>query len=202
MIERGKLIAFEGPDGAGKGTQHYMAIDHILGKSKYNDIYVTREPTKFAKEIRERLAGESEVSKDVAWYLNAFVQDRKRHCKLIETMLAQGTHTMSDRFDLSTFFYQHLQGIPIADIKIAHEGLLVPDLDLVYLCDPSESFRRRAADGAESSFDKDLEFQKKLAGLYEEAPKIFPERNIVIVDGSKSIKAVHEDTKKELDKIF
>ena len=51
---KGKFIVFEGIDGCGKGTQLKLAASFIFDLNKDYDVYITREPTRDFKEIREK----------------------------------------------------------------------------------------------------------------------------------------------------
>lgn len=202
MDKRGAFfVVSEGIDGSGKSTQFSLGENYAFELSKHHHTFKTREPFK-DEEIRKRLEAAADSKKDAEWYLKAFVDDRRKHAKRLEMELAQGFHCFSDRYDLSTYFYQSLQGISFDRIKQAHEGILMPDLYLVYDCPAEVAFERRKKGGATTVFDKDLELQKKLAALYHQAKELFPEKNIVVIDADRSIEAVFEDTKKALDALF
>lgn len=201
-MERGKFVVFEGIDGSGKSTQFDLAVKYLFNKSKYIDLYVTREPTKYAKEIREKLATEPNVKKDARWFLNAFVEDRKQHAEEIKKMLEYGTHVISDRYDVSTYAYQNTQGIPFEEIRAAHKGISVPDLTIIYDCSADVAFKRRSTAGASSSFDKDLEFQTHLRQNYLNLPKLLKDRKIIFIDANRPIDVIFEETKKVLDELI
>lgn len=201
-MERGKFVVFEGIDGSGKSTQFNLVVDYLFNKSKHIDLFVTREPTRYAKEIRERLAIEHDVKKDAYWFLKAFVEDRVHHVKQIQSNLNEGTHALTDRFDLATYAYQNAQGIPFEEIKQAHAGILVPDLTIIYDCPAEVAFARRSKAGASSSFDKDLEFQKAVRENYLKLPELLKDRKIIVIDANRPIDVIFEDTKKVLDELI
>ncbi|HME87050.1 MAG TPA: dTMP kinase [Candidatus Nanoarchaeia archaeon] len=203
MSARGKFIVFEGIDGGGKGTQSKRAVSYVFDLSKENDILFTREPTRDFAEIRKRMAEGTDVKKDGHWYLGKFVEDRVNHInKYIEPNLANGTHVLSDRYKYSTLTYQPLQSVPLEDVLKAHEGLLIPDLTLIYDCPANIAFERRRSDGATDVFDKDMAFQEQLRLAYLDLPKVLPNENILVVNGNQPIEKVFEETKRALDSIL
>lgn len=101
-IDRGKIIVFEGGDGAGKGT----CFEHVRKNLGDEGFVYTREPggTDIGKDIRALLL-EEEMSPETELLL--FFADRAEHMeKKIEPALATGKHVLCDRFALSTYAYQ------------------------------------------------------------------------------------------------
>lgn len=100
----GKFIVIDGMDGSGKGTQ----IRLLQEKLQEHPVIFTREPggTPKAEAIREKLLKgyvDSTPIKDF-WL---FWEARESHVsELISPSLAKGTHTISDRYDSSTFAFQ------------------------------------------------------------------------------------------------
>ncbi|MEK6936697.1 MAG: dTMP kinase [Nanoarchaeota archaeon] len=205
----GKFISVEGIDGCGKSTQFLLIAKYILEKFKGNDIYLGVEPTRYFREIRNKLQIIKNVNDEADWFVKAFVEDRKHHVeKIIKLNLQNGTHVLVDRYDLSSYAYQQAQGIQLEKIKQLHEGILIPDLTIIYYCDPQIAFRRRLRAGVTSLFDTNLEFQKLVQKFFLDLPKIFPERQIVLVDTDKgdhvqeAVKLVFAETKRYLEKLF
>ena len=199
----GKFIVFEGIDGCGKGTQLKLAASFIFDLNKDYDVYLTREPTRDFKEIRDRLAAGTDVKQDAEWYANAFVQDRKNHASnYILPALNNGTHVLSDRYKYSTLVYQSTQGMDFAKLLEMHTGLPVPDLVIIFDCPAEIAFERRNSDGATEVFDKDLKFQEKLRQNYLKIKEKFPEENIIIVDATKSAEEVFSEVKQHIKQIL
>lgn len=200
---KGKFIVFEGPDGCGKGTQIKIAASYIFDLSKDYDVYITREPTRDYKEIRQRMSQGTDVKKDAEWYANMFVADRRNHVeKYILPALQNGTHVLTDRYKHSTLAYQHTQGIDLNKLIEMHKGLIVPDLTLIFDCSAKLAFQRRRFEGATDVFDKDLEFQEQLRQNYLKLKDVLKDENIVIIDGSKPIDEVAIQTKAEIKKLL
>ena len=197
-----KFIVFEGIDGCGKGTQLKLASNFIFDYSKEYDVYITREPTRDFKEIRKKMAQDTDAKKDPEWYAKMFVADRKNHLEnYIQPILSKGTFVISDRYKHSTLAYQHTQGMDLEELKKMHKGFLIPHLTIIFDCPAEIAFQRRKEEGATDVFDKDLKFQETLRKNYLKLKDDLNE-NIVIVDATKSVKEVFEDVKQHLKTIL
>ncbi len=202
--KRGKFIVLEGIDGCGKSSQISFLITFLLKASKYNHVLVTREPYK-KREIREILRKDDDAYSQAENLAKLFIEDRKEHIsEIIEPSLIKGIHVISDRYKYSTITYQSAQGIPPKELIKMHQGFLIPDV--VFIIDvPVDVAKKRIAkddERAEQKFEADKDFLEKVRQNYLEMPRLLPQENIVIVDGTKSIKEVSEDIKKELKNIF
>ena len=100
----GRLIAVEGLDGAGKGTQVEL-LHGRLGRP----VCVTYEPTGGPIGLQIRLALEHRVAVSAATLAALFAADRVDHLYHrggILDHLRQGIDVISDRYYLSSFAYQ------------------------------------------------------------------------------------------------
>jgi len=200
---KGKFIVFEGIDGSGKGTQMKNAAGFLFDTNKDFDIYMTREPTRDFKEIREKLASESDVSANAEWFAKTFVKDRENHLqKYILPALEKGTHVLCDRYKHSTLAYQTTQGMDFERLKEMHKGMLIPDLTLIFDCPARIAFERREQAGATDVFDKDLEFQEKLRQNYLKLKEKLAGEKIIIIDATRTPKEIFLEVKKEIKKIL
>ena len=100
---KGKLIAFEGIDGAGKSTQ-IKRLAQWLQSQGIEDICMTAESTKgyFGRQIRE---AKERLSPKVERQL--FVDDRKEHLvSCILPAIQRGAVVLTDRYFYSSIAYQ------------------------------------------------------------------------------------------------
>jgi dTMP kinase len=153
MTERGRLITFEGGEGAGKSTQ----IERLAGalRDAGLEVVVTREPggTEGAEQIRKLLL-EGAVDR---WLplTEVFLLLAARHdhvARRIAPALAAGHWVLCDRFIDSTRVYQGLAGtLEVALIDRLHEIVLAdlrPDLTVILDLPAAEGLgRRRGAAG-------------------------------------------------------
>ncbi len=153
----GRLITFEGGDGAGKSTQIARLADWL--EERNIQVVCTREPggTTEAEAIRGLLvSGESDWDPLTEAMLHHAA--RREHAeKRIRPALAAGTWVLSDRFFDSTVAYQcYGQGVAPEDEAVLRRlaiGALRPDLTLL-LDIPVETGRDRARDRRKSRYEE------------------------------------------------
>ncbi len=182
----GKLITFEGGDGAGKSTQAARLAGWLRGLGI--PVICTREPggTAEAETIRALL-----VSGDRDWdpFTEAMLHyaARREHVeKRIRPTLAAGTWVLSDRFYDSTVAYQcYGQGVAEED-EAALRGLAIGGLkpDLTLLLDiPVETGRLRVRDRQKSRYEAMTdELHHRVHAGFLEIARREPQR-IAVVDG-------------------
>lgn len=104
---KGKLITFEGVDGAGKTTQINILSEYLTSQGINN--IVTRQPggTKIGQQIRKSiLSVENAEMSDLAELL-LYAADRAQHCQeIILPELQKGTVVLCDRYVDSAVAYQ------------------------------------------------------------------------------------------------
>lgn len=200
-MTRGKFIVFEGIDGCGKGTQMKFSAGYIFGKDKSYSVLMDREPTRNFQEIRERMASSRNTSDDREWYAQQFTEDRIQHCEKISQILEWENHLLCDRYYHSTLTYQTTQGLRFEDVleMQRQNGILVPDLTIIFDLPTEIAFARRRSGGATDVFDKDLEFQERLRNAYLELPSRLPHEKIFVVNSYCSPERVFERVKPHLN---
>lgn len=192
---RGKFIVFEGIDGSGKGTQIKKCANFLFDLDKNYDVYLTREPTRDFKKIRDTMNSSERVMENAKWYLEMFVEDRRNHLeKYIIPMLLNGTHVLCDRYKYSTICYQHAQGIALETLIQKNRNMLIPDITFVLDIDAQIAYERRRIESIRDVFERDIEFQKKVRNNYLNLTNILNE-NIIIIDASKDPERVFETIK-------
>ncbi|MDJ1182496.1 dTMP kinase [Roseofilum casamattae] len=102
----GRLIVFEGIEGAGKTTQIQQA-HQWLSSTLSRSVLLTREPgeTPLGERLREVLLGDMAISPTAELLL--YAADRAQHVEhFIKPALAEGKIVLCDRFTDSTIAYQ------------------------------------------------------------------------------------------------
>jgi dTMP kinase len=182
MTRTGRLVTFEGGEGAGKSTQVGRLGDALAAAGI--ETVVTREPggTEGAEAIR-RLLVEGPPERWLALTETLLVlAARHDHVKRrIEPALAAGQWVICDRFGDSTRAYQGIAGgagLPVVDRL--HEivlGDLVPDLTLILDVPVPLGLRRRArAPGANRFERKDKAFHEKVRDGFRALAEAEPQR--------------------------
>jgi dTMP kinase len=156
-VNAGRLIAFEGLDGAGKSTQLRRLAAAL--RAAGHAVIETREPTAGAFGQRIRAMARSGVRVAPEEELRWFVEDRREHVSaVIQPGLAAGATVLTDRYFLSTVAYQGARGLdPQRLLADAEAEFPLPDLALVLEVDPARGLERVAGRGGtpEPVFEND-----------------------------------------------
>lgn len=153
-MARGRLIVFEGPEGAGKTTQLRLLGEWLAAQGRaYTGV---REPggTALGNEIRRMLLEPGRTVDSRAEALLFMASRAQLIAEVVRPALAQGELVLADRFFLSTYAYQVVgRGLPLDDVRagnaLATAGL-VPDLTiLLTLPAATRDARTRARGGAD-----------------------------------------------------
>jgi dTMP kinase len=200
-IKTGKLITFEGGEGAGKSTQVSILANRLTQSG--HQVVATREPggSPAAEEIREvLLSGKAKPFGPFAEALLFSVARQSHVDTVISDALAKGRWVISDRFLDSTRAYQGVGGgVPQPLIgaleRLTLKGLL-PNLTIVLDLPVEEGLRRiakRPGTGGPDRFESEQRAQherirKAFLDIAEEEPN-----RCVVVDASKPEALVAED---------
>lgn len=199
----GRLLVFEGPEGAGKTTQ-ITRLARLLGSRDVPHLIV-REPggTPTGEQIRSLLldpAGEMVPATETL----LFLASRAEHvARVIRPALAEGRLVIADRFFLSTYAYQIAgRGLPNDTVRAANAlaiGGLRPDLTLLFLHRAAEGLARADRRGTRDRIERaDDAFHDRVAAAFERFAtrgwqRDHPESGpIASVDASGTPDAVYE----------
>ncbi|MCC6916397.1 dTMP kinase [Nitrosomonas sp.] len=187
-MQHGKLITFEGIDGAGKST-HLAWLASFL-RDKGLEVIVTREPggTALGEQLRQLLLDHRQAMHAETEALLMFAARREHLDKVILPALERGAWVVSDRFTDASFAYQGGgRGVPLARLEILEQwvqGNFSPDLTLYFDVPVTISRQRlqsvRTADRFEQEPDP---FFERVRQAYLQRASQFPER-IRVVDSS------------------
>lgn len=204
-MSKGRLISFEGLDGAGKTTQITL-LERWLDAQ--NIVYVsTREPggTALGVEIRQLLLNRPDLAITPLAEALLFQADRAQHfATLVLPAMQAGKLVITDRcFDASMAYQGHARGVGIELVArlsmIATQGH-IPDLTILLDLDPSQVHPRTDVSNDQSGlredqtrFDKEAqEFHSKVREAFLVLARLYPER-IKLLDASRPQEEIHED---------
>ena len=202
-MARGRLIVFEGVEGAGKTTQIKLLAERLATAGI--TARGVREPggTPVGDDIREILL---HPEKDITAATEALLFMASR-AELVERelgpALAEGVVILVDRFFLSTYAYQVAgRGLPEAEIRAANRlatGGLVPDLTLLLDVSAAQGLGRADARGKRDRIEKSGdEFHQRVNDAFRQFanpawqashPECGP---INLIDGAGTETTVHE----------
>lgn len=157
-MARGRLIVFEGAEGAGKTTQIRLIAER-MGTAGIACVAV-REPggTPVGDAIREILLDPEQQITPATEALLFMASRAELIAREIKPALAEGNVVLVDRFFLSTYAYQLVgRGLSEDEIRAANRlatGGLVPDLTLLLDVPPEEGFGRADARGKRDRMER------------------------------------------------
>jgi dTMP kinase len=204
-VNKGRLISFEGLDGAGKTTQMEMLEQWL--NAQHVPYVRTREPggTALGVEIRHLLLNRPELAITPLAEAFLFQADRAQHfTNVVLPALEAGVLVITDRcFDASIAYQGHARGVGIELVArlslIATQGR-IPDLTILLDLDPSQVHTRTdlANDTSglreeQTRFDAEAEqFHQRVREAFLVLARLYPER-IKVLDASRSPQLIHEE---------
>lgn len=164
-IMEGILISFDGPNGSGKSTI-IKQLSNKLIKDKIK-VKLTKEPTN--TELGYFVRNKSEVIKGNALACLA-TADRYEHLKNeIIPALQEGQVVLCDRYVLSSFIFQGMDGVDYDFINNLNSRIITPDIQIVLYASVDEIQNRLKERRNFTRFEKnnqtDLEIQCLQKGI-------------------------------------
>jgi dTMP kinase len=204
-VDAGRLISFEGLDGAGKTTQIELLGDWL--DQQHIRYLRTREPggTPLGVEIRQLLLHRPELEITPLAEALLFQADRAQHfARIVLPALKAGTFVITDRcLDASIAYQGYARGVGTDLVErlslLATQGRL-PDLTILLDLDPGQVHLRTDAALDKSGlreeqnrFDLEAEaFHRRVQEGFRLLARAHPER-IKVVDASRTPQQIHEE---------
>ncbi len=204
-MEKGRLISFEGLDGAGKSTQMSLLARWL--KRQHVAFVQTREPggTPLGNEIRRVLLNRPELAIVPLAEAFLFQADRAQHfATLVIPALQEGKLVLTDRcFDASIAYQGFARGLDVSLIEklslLATQGYQ-PDLTILLDLDPSQVHQRTDTTQdltgmreEPTRFDAEVElFHQRVREGFLALARAHPER-IKVIDASKTPEEIHQE---------
>ena len=171
MSARGRLVVFEGGEGAGKSTQLRRLSARLRAAGIAHALF--REPggTPAGDRIRELLL---HVDAPLAPATEAalFIASRAELvATAVKPTLGRGQHVLLDRFLLSTYAYQvHGRGLPEDEVRAANRlatAGLVPDLTVMLQLPAATGLGRAGSRGGADRMERaDRAFHDRVAAAF------------------------------------
>jgi dTMP kinase len=180
---RGRLIAFEGVEGAGKSTQVEL-LRQALEKAGHR-VVTTREPggTPLGEQVRSILLDPASALEARTEALLFAASRAQLVEQVIRPALERGEVVLCDRYLDSSLAYQGAaRGLGVEAVaainRFATAGL-VPDLVVLLRLDPAEGLARGRG-GRDRIERQDLEFHRRVARGFLDLAAADPDRFVVI----------------------
>ncbi|NAZ25925.1 MAG: dTMP kinase [Nanoarchaeota archaeon] len=187
MIKKYRYIAIEGIDGSGKTTIANLLYNEL--SKRYNKIVLMKEPydNDLSKKIKEIILKEHEKNLDYGYLLALlFTADRSIKNIDLKKYLNNDYIIISDRSIYSTFSYQILyEGINIEWLKCISKHIIRPDITFILDVDPKIAVERVNLRGKNITSYENIEFLRKVRENFLKLKEIFPEDNIIYIDGEE-----------------
>jgi dTMP kinase len=201
----GLFVAFEGVEGAGKGTQIRMAEEHL--RSQGLDVLVTREPggTELGEKIRAVLLDPATGKLDARSEALLFAASRAQTVStIIRPALAEGRIVICDRYVDSSLAYQgSARGLGEQDVLTlnvwATQGLF-PDLVILLHLEP-ELGLLRSTEAPDRMELEGQDFHAKVSDAYLKIAEEHPER-FVVIRADREPAEVFDDVRAALERIL
>ena len=203
----GKLITFEGGDGAGKSTQ--IALLAAWLRDQGREVVLTREPggTAEGEAVRNLLVSGKGQWDGVAEALLVTAARRQHWRGVIEPAIQAGKFVLCDRFSDSTRAYQGAgRGVSrqILDslLQLATGGI-EPDVTIILDIDPRLGLARAAhRQDSENRFEREaIEFHQRLRDEFLAIAAAEPNR-CTLIDASLAIDTIADQIRTVVKKRF
>lgn len=204
-MNEGRLISFEGLDGAGKTTQIEL-LTRWLDEQRIPYVR-TREPggTPLGLEIRQLLLNRPDLEITPLAEAFLFQADRAQHFeRVVLPALAEGKLVITDRcLDASIAYQGYARGVGvelITRLSLIATREHLPDLTILLDLDPTKvQSRTDVANDAsglreeQTRFDKEaVQFHQRVREGFLMLAQTYPER-IQVIDASRSLTEVHRE---------
>ncbi len=202
-MSKGRLISFEGLDGAGKTTQMHLLEQWLQARDVS---YIrTLEPggTPLGVEIRPLVLNRPELTIVPLAEAFLFQADRAQHfARLVLPALQEGKLVITDRcYDASIAYQGYARGVGVELVEqlsmLATQGIQ-PDLTILLDLEPSQVHNRTDVTSDSSGtreertrFDVEAEeFHQRAREGFRMLARRYPER-IKVVDASRTVEEIH-----------
>ena len=195
------FIAFEGLDGSGQTTQINLLKNYLI-KQGFK-VVLTKEPTEdneIGRWVNKTLQQNKPLDlTELKELQNGFAEDRNWHQKnIIEPALEKEKIVITDRSQFSSFAFGAASGVDLDYLIHINEKFIEPDLVILLKVSPKTCVERiQKRDTKQTLFEKEKQLEK-VWQVYKKLTKKF--KNIVIVDGKKTIEETAQDIKNLLIK--
>ena len=204
-LNKGRLISFEGLDGAGKTTQMRLLEQWLQARGIS---YIrTLEPggTPLGVEIRPLVLNHPELAIVPLAESFLFQADRAQHfATLVIPALQAGELVITDRcYDASIVYQGYARGVGVELVEhlsmLATQGIQ-PDLTILLDLDPSQVHNRTDVTSGQhgtreepTRFDVEAEeFHQRAREGFRMLARKYPER-IKVVDASRTVEEIHHE---------
>lgn len=200
MIEKGKLIVFEGLDGAGTTTQMHLLKEKLEKRNK--KVFMTHEPTdnRIGRVVREALQKKFNTTSRALALL--YASDRDDHLYNNEygiiKHMDEGDTVICDRYFYSSVAYQ---GVSLSFDYITEINSTFPHADYIIFIDtPVDDCMARIEKRGEEKelFEKEEYLIKVRENYLKEFSSLPSSVTLITIDGHLSIEKITAEIEEKL----
>jgi dTMP kinase len=202
-LSKGRLISFEGLDGAGKTTQMRLLEQWLQARGVASIRTLEPGGTPLGVEIRPLVLNRPELAIVPLAEAFLFQADRAQHfARLVIPALQEGKLVITDRcYDASIAYQGYARGVGVELVEqlsmLATQGVQ-PDLTILLDLEPSQVLNRTdviSNQGGQreerNRFDVEAEeFHRRVREGFRLLARKYPER-IKVVDASRTVEEIH-----------
>jgi dTMP kinase len=185
-LRKGKIVAIEGPDKAGKMTQSNLLVNSLKRSGRVSVVmHFPDYTTPIGMEINAFLEGKRDYSNELKHMLMS--ANRWERKKEIESMVKTGTIVVINRYYQSNLVYGISNGLNIDWLLNLDKGLPKEDIAIVLDVSPSTASLRS------ENLDLFERNEKLLLEVNKNYSKLAKQFNWKIINGSNSQEQVHKE---------
>jgi len=192
----GKLIVFEGLDGAGITTQATLLRNNLIAKGK--EALLTKEPTDGLIGGMIKSALRKEWNTDALTLQMLFAADRSHHLKSeIEPALKKGKMVICDRYVMSSLMFGSL-GVSVGILKQLNAEFRKPNLTFIIDTHPRICIERMKKARHHVELFEDEQKLEQIRRNMLSLKSYFPD--MYVIDGNRSAEEIMRDIMKIVEK--
>jgi dTMP kinase len=180
------IVAIEGPDRVGKATQAAL-LETALTANKHKATVeeIPYDDGVTYKQIYAMLRSGAVNKHPVVFQTLQATNRRIFQKQFLPTLALHYDVLILDRWNLSTRVYGEASGVSREATDLILEGIVEPDVTLVF---DGKPFPKEGLD----TWEADLEFQRKVRGLYIDAVTFGRDRGVVKIEAAGTKEEIHE----------
>jgi dTMP kinase len=207
----GRLIVVEGADGSGRSTQIASLVEWLEGSGHATVQVGLKRSTLVSEELDQAQQGNILSHTTLSLFYATDFADQLEN--IILPALRAGFMVLADRYIYTLMARDIVRGMDETWLKNLYGVALVPDAVFYLTVSPEELVQRNFAKNAcldywESGmdlglttdmFDSFLQYQARIAKVFKNLQSLY---GFTIVDGSRSVDAIHADLKKKISAVL
>jgi dTMP kinase len=196
----GRLVIFEGIDGAGIETQVNKVVEYLKSKGVPSvKLSYPEYDHPIGALIHDFLYKKFDLPVNTQTLIH--LADRSKDAEKIKKWLDEGKTVISERYSTSTMAYQGFMGFPVEDIaKIADmAGLPRPDIIIFLKISAETSVKRKQKEKTDLDRNEgDIKLMRDVGQFYEGLAERQVYGKWIVVNGEQSKQEVFEEIRKIL----